>query len=683
MRGGIWKSLRAVGAAGAIVWLAACGGGDRLTLRFVDDSARAETAAIDVYAVGLNTRSGTTIDCGRLLDGTSSIDDGDTVVAQHTEVAVPVPASPKPLLVDLPQERYVFFAEARDRFGFDVARGCTEGTVAAQGALDLEVALLTLPAPRGRLDAAGATSWVQFAGATGSAAATPLAVYAFDDDGNPLPGVEVRALVEVGTALPLEPAFSTRLTEVSMGGMRGRVAEGHTAAVVGEGRNRILLHARGLQNSPIAFEITGVAGPEYTAESSPVLSDQGVPYAPIALVAGNFDVDTDTADEFLAVVDDGQVGKYCVVTTGQWCSVLDVAELKSQQCDSGDGGCVCNQPSRVYRPLFAVAGKFDEDEATDIAVVTAETPPRLLIHHNTNEVLDTTVLNSAIPQHQYPGTSCTYCSCPHLPDSATIEHFDRLVPARIDDDGIDDLLVEVHIAGPGVTNPHRIYICVSNGNAWCLTMRGTVIVPEDDSQLSLDGLDLAAGDLDGEGHSDLLLAPWDGATLVIPWRPYDPNLGWYHLPVTGMLAAVDGRKFFGFGDTAADPAVDLLAVSAGYLVPPTLQVVVGNGRIEELTTVAWVDLPVGQVDAALFDDFNGDGWLDALAISNRSPQTALLLGSAGDGTFSQPIAIGLGLTVVTAAAADINSDGVPEIGFLGRTSDGTELLLERSTGLAR
>lgn len=671
-------------AASALVCLAACSGNDRLTLRFDDASARIETAAIDVYAVGLLTRSGATIGCDQLLAGSSRVDDGECVVAQHTEVAVPVLPAPKPLLVDLPQERYAFFAAARDRFGFGVAAGCSEGTVTAQSELDVVIRLLTLPAPSGRLEPADLTSWVQFAGTSGATAAIPPTIYAFDDAGNPLPGVEVRALVEAGNALALTPSFTTRLTEVEVGGFRGHVAEGHSQVLVGVGSNRILLHARGLRDSPVVFDIVGVASPEYIAETDAMLQADGSSYTPVALVAGNFDVDTDTADEMLALVEDGQQGYYCALSSGQWCSQLDISQLKQQQCvRTSAGQCDCSGSSLPYRPKLAVAGSFDFNDATDLAVATADTPPRWMMHFNSNDVLDTTPLGSGVPQ--YPARECYACACPSFTHGEVLASIDRLLVARIDDDELDDVLVEAQLDPATTSSPytHRIYVCVSAGQEWCRTLGQTIIIPDSAGSSAPQGLDIVVGDLDGDGHGDLVLAPYDGPMQVFPWRPLDPQHGWYRPPAAVQLASVDGRKFIDIGDTSADPSTDLLAVSAGYLVGPALQVVAGDGHCADLTTVNWIALPLAQVDQALFGDFNADGRRDALAIANRAPQTALLVGSAGDGTFAQPLPFGIDMNVDAAAAADINGDGVPEVGMLGHTSDGALWLFERSIGLAR
>lgn len=63
--------------------------------------------------------------CADLLEHNRQPDDGDIVVAQRVSVPVPLPPGQSPLLAQLPQERYLFLAEAHDRFGLTVARGST------------------------------------------------------------------------------------------------------------------------------------------------------------------------------------------------------------------------------------------------------------------------------------------------------------------------------------------------------------------------------------------------------------------------------------------------------------------------------------------------------------------------------------------------------------------------------
>ena len=83
--------------------------------------------------------------------------------------------------------------------------------------------------------------------------------------------------------------------------------------------------------------------------------------------------------------------------------------------------------------------------------------------------------------------------------------------------------------------------------------------------------------------------------------------------------------------------------------------------------------PVG---SPLIADFNQDGIPDLLLTESSSSTLHLLLGTTPSGSFAvdHPIALqvdGSQLVVQSAAVADFNHDGFPDIAILGQTSDST------------
>ena len=86
--------------------------------------------------------------------------------------------------------------------------------------------------------------------------------------------------------------------------------------------------------------------------------------------------------------------------------------------------------------------------------------------------------------------------------------------------------------------------------------------------------------------------------------------------------------------------------------------------------------------AAAVSDFNGDGNLDVVSISNSGGELNLSLGN-GDGTFQPPNTTGLntsGAVPYAIATGDFNGDGKQDLALWATTSSGTELLIYLGNG---
>jgi len=621
------------------------------------------------------TDRGEEISCAQLLDGTRQPDEQELQIAQQTELPLPQAEGDAPLLVQVPQDRYLFLARAHDRFGFMVAQGCEAETVTSQRVLVLQIALTAIAAPSGRLEVTGPTSWLQPAGSPGLEGAPALAVRSLDERGQPQPGVEVRVLVESGSALPLEERFWTS----------GADARGSTVCLVGEGPTRVLLHARGLEGSPLAFDLEGLPSPDFTAFN---IDEPG--QVPLAIFKGDVYVDDQAADDLGVVLVEPTLGQG---RAHYWAGGREGAAgwgVENPDLLSWQDG------ASWFRPTHVAAGYFDDDciDATgpcvqlgDVVVAGVEPQigtPGLFIHHHSTFAGDR--LRSAIPE-VLPG------------DVSAIE---QLLTLRVNHDELDDVAVVVTTAGASTSVEHFILIFSTqrappNENEPALVLRQRLVIPDplDDNEPER----VYAADMDGDGDDELLIS-YDFLGLFIV--PCLGELGDGATPYVTAAAVPDAwpqlATFWGFnlvatGDVDGDGLVDILVVNIpeNILNEPSLRVAFGNGALETCPVTAPgcgalafddprpLDLAtLGNVEQILLGDLNGDGHIDLLT---AGAERAAILAGDGSGRFSSPLVIPLYLqSLVAIAAAPLDLDAAEDLGFLGADLEGEAVFKVRMTG---
>ena len=619
---------------------------DRITFRFVDAAARAETTAIDVYAVRLATRSGAAIDCQSLLEQRRAIDDSDLVVAQQTTVPMPAPARQTPLLSQLPQADYAFYAAARDGFGFTVARGCEQASVSGGRPLDVTVALATVPAPGGSLAAVAATQWLQMTGLGGAEVAPLLAVRARDLDGQLLGGVEVRVLVTAGSGRPTATVLRT-----APGPTAAEAGVAATSLVVDVGRTEISLHARGLANSPIAFVVDGIANPNFQDTSTVS------PREPIALAGGEFvydpSPDKTLPDDFAAIFTDGTRG-----TATYWV-----------------GGAIGWEGETHVRSLapgltLAAVGYVDRDRRPDLVLVSTEAPYLGVARHDPS-------LDDMLRSESQEVLPSDYVS------------IDRLLVFNLDGDEFSDVVLSVLFADSRKLVVYRSLAVQPGGGG------GPVMGQAERIELPafLADPDLVAADVDSDGDDDLVLfKPYDVSFIVPNGDDRDGHgSGWLYAPgainteTWPRLGADRGALFVAFGDIDEDGLNDGVSLRDGVAsLSARIQLARGDGTLQPVFVDLDAALPVMTIESGLVADLNGDGHLDVLATSAAAPLQAALLGGDGSGRFAAPLLLDVGFTPLALALSDLNRDGIYDIGMLGRRCEGgSHLLIKTSSSIAR
>jgi hypothetical protein len=230
-------------------------------------------------------------------------------------------------------------------------------------------------------------------------------------------------------------------------------------------------------------------------------------------------------------------------------------------------------------------------------------------------------------------------------------------------DGLMDVAVGV-AAGLGGSGPSGVYVMLGQAN-------GTLAAPvQIDTSLNPTGL--AAGDINGDGRTDLIVADQGFFSYVGAPQQVNGTLhvylgnanGTFTAAATPSTSAIN-YSVAALGDLNGDGKLDLIvagnvtgtSIGAGA---PNLYTLLGNGdgtfQTAKRGQLSGTD-GIGATSIALAD-LNKDGKLDVV-VGNANDFTEVLLG-LGDGTLVHTL-LALGQRPLALAAADLNGDGFPEL----------------------
>jgi hypothetical protein len=303
----------------------------------------------------------------------------------------------------------------------------------------------------------------------------------------------------------------------------------------------------------------------------------------------------------------------------------------------------------VANPLALVTGDLDGDGWADLVAVNNGT--------GTVSVL----LNRATAGAEFRAAA-DYAVEPKAISAALVD---------VDGDGRLDIAVSNGLDLDASTGPDAsVSVLINQG--------GGLFAPHVDYTLGSTLGGIAAGDLDGDGHPELVVTNVEDITVGttdVRALYNDPGLGpgVFDVPVsgtfTGLSSIPPSRPTL--VDLDGDHKLDLITTNN---LQGTVSVLHGDGtgRFEPAVQYA-----AGAVTSKLaVGDLNGDGRPD-LAVVCTSGNVAVLL-NAGAGKFAPAINYGGGGTLIGIAIGDVNGDGKPDL-ILGTDTGTSELAVLLNT----
>jgi hypothetical protein len=193
-------------------------------------------------------------------------------------------------------------------------------------------------------------------------------------------------------------------------------------------------------------------------------------------------------------------------------------------------------------------------------------------------------------------------------------------------------------------------------------------------------------DFNGDGFDDVVFASTGTQTLYLLHGQADGTFSpAIEVPFT-WTGQVDGLLA---GDLNGDGHPDLVVVASDNVTDPTTPTTRittflndGTGNLQPFTSTTYPQQPFAR---SILADFRGTGHLDLMVGSQSASGEMLFFPGQGDGSFGTPTPFGLpGPQCVEMEVADFNGDGLPDILYEANNGEGVDeirLLVNQGNGM--